>query len=605
VSTCWYSRPSTQSSLRITNTSADPRDSSSAQTPRPPASGVAPSPPSTPRGPPHTAPSYPHRAKVRPPPPTFGDSAGPPQSYGKGNPRAQQSAPPAYGLAHPGAQKAPDQPVDQSFTPQTHGSSPEIAQLSRPSDLRSATGPETPSQASGTVNVNEPSSSGQISNHSAPKNGTFANSRPETAVPSFSKPIPFNAWSLTAAKRISSSQPAENPPIQHAESSLSSIPTTQSFKQNAAINLPLPPKPAVSLPSTPRYSEATAPISVNASECSPLQDMTNSPRSTRLPDPVRPSKRPLDDTTTEGQPTAKRVDVGENRDPNIDQVTAGTMRCNLQAECDDALSSRPLKRTIEGAGIGDVPSSKRVDTGQQKGIDLTRKRTRDGADDSDKLSTKRVDTGATKVVTLAAPLSQSFAIQNDVQMGGVSSDITQDRLSNQSEITTSTIPQRSTCVCCGETSQASDVCRGDCNHEYCKDCLQTVVKNAFIDEALFPPRCCKLPFSMDSMRRFLTPELISQFYELKGEFETANRTYCWNSECSTFLYPDNVLNGEGVCPTCFNVTCTICKGQEHEGDCPKDEGIQQVMNLATKEGWKRCEKCLRVIELQHGCHHIT
>jgi hypothetical protein len=105
---------------------------------------------------------------------------------------------------------------------------------------------------------------------------------------------------------------------------------------------------------------------------SPFQDMTNTPRSTPLPDLVRPSKRPLDDSTTEGQPATKRVDVGENRDPNIDQVTAGTMKCNIQAKSDDALSSRPLKRTIEDAGIADVPSSKRLDTGQQKGIDLTR-----------------------------------------------------------------------------------------------------------------------------------------------------------------------------------------------------------------------------------------
>jgi hypothetical protein len=387
-----------------------PRDSSSAQTPRPPASGVAPTPPTTPRGPPHTAPSHPHKANVRHPPPTFGDSAGSSQSYGVENPRAQQSAPPAYGSAHPGAQKTPDQQVDQKFTPQTQRSSPEIAQLSRSSGLGSATGPQPPSQASGIASVKEPSSSGQTSNHSAPKIGTFANSLPKTAVPSFSKPIPFNAWSLTAAKRVSSSQPAENPPIQRAESSLSSIPTTQSSKQTASIDLSLPPKPAASLPSTPRYSEANAPVSVNASQMSPLQDMTNAPRSTPLPDSVRPSKRPLDNTTTEGQPTAKRVDVDENRDPNIDQVTAGTMRCNLQAKSDDASSSRPLKRTMEDAGIGDVPSSKRVDTGQQKGIDLTRKRTRDGADDSDKPSSKRLDTGAAKVVTLTAPLSQSFTI---------------------------------------------------------------------------------------------------------------------------------------------------------------------------------------------------
>jgi hypothetical protein len=50
--------------------------------------------------------------------------------------------------------------------------------------------------------------------------------------------------------------------------------------------------------------------------------------------------------------------------------------------------------------------------------------------------------------------------------------------------------------------------------------------------------------------------------------------------------------------------CTMCKGGEHLGDCPKDSAILEVLELAKKEGWKRCSKCNRVIELKHGCNHI-
>jgi hypothetical protein len=330
-----------------------------------------------------------------------------------------------------------------------------------------------------------------------------------------------------------------------------------------------------------------------------LQDMINIPQRAPLPSLARPSKKPLDDNTIQEQLSAKKVDTGENKDPIIEQLTAGTVKCSIQAKSDRALSSRPAKRTMDDAGTAEVPRSKRIDTGNQKGVGLSHKRTLDEADDSDKPPSKSLDTGAAKVVTLTRALPQSFSIQNNLMRASTAApDLTSGGLSNRSKTAASSMPKLTTCVCCGEISQASNVCRGTCNHEYCKDCLQTVVRHAFIDEALFPPRCCKLPFSMDNMRRFLSPELISQFYELKEEFETPNRTYCWNSKCSTFLYPDNILRDEGVCPKCFNVTCTICKGQEHEGDCPEDEGIQQVIDLAAKEGWRRCDRCLRLIEFE-------
>jgi hypothetical protein len=113
------------------------------------------------------------------------------------------------------------------------------------------------------------------------------------------------------------------------------------------------------------------------------------------------------------------------------------------------------------------------------------------------------------------------------------------------------------------------LCVAECKHEDCRDCLGTVVQNALVDEAMFPPRCCKQPFTTDSMRPFLTPELISDYGEKKIEFEIEDRTYCSNLSSSTFLYLENILHSEGVCPNCFTATCILCKAPEHNGIAPR------------------------------------
>ena len=79
------------------------------------------------------------------------------------------------------------------------------------------------------------------------------------------------------------------------------------------------------------------------------------------------------------------------------------------------------------------------------------------------------------------------------------------------------------CVCCGDIVHPSSIALVPCNHEYCESCTQRVVINSLIDEAFYPPRCCKQPFTIDSIRRLLTPELISGFHEKKIEFGTAVR----------------------------------------------------------------------------------
>lgn len=49
----------------------------------------------------------------------------------------------------------------------------------------------------------------------------------------------------------------------------------------------------------------------------------------------------------------------------------------------------------------------------------------------------------------------------------------------------------------------------------------------------------------------------------------------------------------------------MCKGAAHQGDCPEDEASNQLLALAEQEGWKRCPGCHRMVELTHGCYHMS
>ena len=262
-------------------------------------------------------------------------------------------------------------------------------------------------------------------------------------------------------------------------------------------------------------------------------------------------------------------------------------------------NARPPKRPLDDITNTEPLRAKRVDTGEKKGIDANRKHSLEVDESTAGPShVKRLDTGKDKVIDLTNCQDKSTASYASEQHPN-------DQSSSSTAARTSLVLERSSCVSCGDEFVAFCVASVPCGHEYCQTCLQTVLRNSLTDEALFPPRCCRQPFDFDGIRRFLTPELLSQYHEKKIEFRTANRIYCSNLECSLFLHPENISVDEAFCPKCFKITCTMCKGPEHLGDCPNDIGIQQVIVLAAQEGWRRCDKCSRMIDLKLGCNHIT
>ncbi|KAI1648258.1 uncharacterized protein F4817DRAFT_334429 [Daldinia loculata] len=162
-----------------------------------------------------------------------------------------------------------------------------------------------------------------------------------------------------------------------------------------------------------------------------------------------------------------------------------------------------------------------------------------------------------------------------------------------------------TCDACGDQKHFAELARAPCRHEYCRECLTRLFRDASNDESLFPPRCCRQSIPLVKNQVFIDSDVVRHFRQKALEFSTPRRTYCHNQNCARFIPATNYLNDIATCGECGYRTCMTCKGATHNGDCPNDEQLQQVFQLATEQHWQRCQNCWAMVELNTGCNHMT
>lgn len=144
-----------------------------------------------------------------------------------------------------------------------------------------------------------------------------------------------------------------------------------------------------------------------------------------------------------------------------------------------------------------------------------------------------------------------------------------------------------------------------CNHDYCIACVEELHRASMEDETLFPPRCCQREMPWSIVRLIIDGKLEAAFDTKREELGTQNRTYCSEPTCAVFIGGDHIVSNLATCPNCGKTTFSICKAASHKGDCPADDEIQRTLELAELQGWRRCEQCRRMVELNTGCYHIT
>ncbi|CEI41451.1 hypothetical protein FVEN_g12728 [Fusarium venenatum] len=160
------------------------------------------------------------------------------------------------------------------------------------------------------------------------------------------------------------------------------------------------------------------------------------------------------------------------------------------------------------------------------------------------------------------------------------------------------------CASCRERFPLPEIFIAICDHGYCRTCLAELVERSFENKYPFPPRCCSKPFAIDSIRPFVASDMERAYARKQIEHETHNPIYCSNITCQTFIPPRAIKSDVVHCPVCVERTCAKCKNTAHQGPCPKDEALDEVLHLAEREGWRRCPKCMSMIERESGCNHM-
>ena len=184
-------------------------------------------------------------------------------------------------------------------------------------------------------------------------------------------------------------------------------------------------------------------------------------------------------------------------------------------------------------------------------------------------------------------------------------DQTNEPCSAPSMLTSPTSSIAKECVSCLEKFNTT-MFRGSCGHEYCRDCMKTMFIGAIKDEELYPPRCCGDSMPPDLALRILNYEELRSFCERAIEWTSKTRLYCAEPTCSKFIPPFAIHDEIGTCPSCDQKTHVACRSFAHPGvDCPMDDALHNVLEMAENESWKRCFHCRTMVELQHGCNHIT
>ncbi|RMZ11566.1 hypothetical protein D0862_02905 [Hortaea werneckii] len=161
------------------------------------------------------------------------------------------------------------------------------------------------------------------------------------------------------------------------------------------------------------------------------------------------------------------------------------------------------------------------------------------------------------------------------------------------------------CTACCETNTAEKTIRAPCDHAFCDQCLKRQFEGALRDEALYPPGCCKRPIGFLDVKHRLLADLAERFEAKMEELDSKNRIYCHVPTCSAFIGVDHRNESVATCPACGKETCVKCKAAKHDGECPEDKELSEVLNLAKEAGWQKCPGCSRVLELARGCHHMT
>lgn len=163
------------------------------------------------------------------------------------------------------------------------------------------------------------------------------------------------------------------------------------------------------------------------------------------------------------------------------------------------------------------------------------------------------------------------------------------------------------CAACFEEGATGFVL--PCSHQNCTACMRRLFETALRDSSLLPLKCCERPIDMAIAKVVLKKPQVDILEERLLELQAERKMYCPN--CSRFINLDALEDSQSLVCMCGTHLCTICSTASHPGvSCDHNQAIASgsdapFLEMASSQGWKQCPGCSIVVELTHGCNHMT
>ncbi|KAI3794618.1 hypothetical protein L1987_37250 [Smallanthus sonchifolius] len=176
-----------------------------------------------------------------------------------------------------------------------------------------------------------------------------------------------------------------------------------------------------------------------------------------------------------------------------------------------------------------------------------------------------------------------------------------------------------TCLMCCEDKPTPMTFNTKCSHKFCSCCIKAYVDEQ-VQSSQVPIKCpslnCRYYISTPELKSCLPVASYALLQDalLKPNMLAKDKFYCPFSDCTVLLDPScdsNQSDNNCVeCPICRRFICVKCGVRWHSSmscDQFQDSPPQGRVNDAPVENtkWRRCQMCERMIELTHGCYHMT
>lgn len=161
------------------------------------------------------------------------------------------------------------------------------------------------------------------------------------------------------------------------------------------------------------------------------------------------------------------------------------------------------------------------------------------------------------------------------------------------------------CTVCTEPTPPHAMVRLLCGDIYCTPCLRSFLLRVIKDESLFPPKCHRKRIEKSTIETVLSNEELQIYQTAELEYTSADRVYCANGECASFILPHHRNLDCAFCTACNSKTCLNCKALAHQGACAADEVRESLIVCAEQLGWKACFGCGEMVSRDEGCDHMT